>query len=112
MNECNQKLAFHASCKKSYFIGILDTSGFDVFEENNFEQLCFNFVRDKVQFFLNNFTFNLEQEEYLKQELNWNYLDFKNNNNDPSAAISLIEKVIFVKHLLLQLLIFIQILAN
>ena len=44
---CNNTL-IDPSMKKVNFIGVLDIAGFEIFEFNTFEQLCINFVNEKV----------------------------------------------------------------
>ena len=44
---CNSTL-IDPTMKKVNFIGVLDIAGFEIFEFNTFEQLCINFVNEKV----------------------------------------------------------------
>jgi len=82
----NQVLAQERSAS---FIGVLDIAGFEIFKFNSFEQLCINFTNEKLQQFFNNHMFKLEQEEYIREKINWTFIDF---GMDSQAAIDLIEK--------------------
>merc|ERR1712180_515266 len=59
------------------------------FEYNGFEQISINFVNEKLQQFFNHHMFVVEQEEYVKEGIDWVVVDF---GMDLAAAIIMFEK--------------------
>lgn len=62
-------------------IGILDMSGFENFSLNSFEQLCINVANEHLQFYFNEHIFLQEEEEYLNEGIQFDIVDFQNNED-------------------------------
>ncbi|TFY81520.1 hypothetical protein EWM64_g2493, partial [Hericium alpestre] len=63
----------------SHLIGILDIFGFEIFEDNSFEQLCINYVNEKLQQIFIELTLKTEQDEYVREQIKWTPIKYFNN---------------------------------
>jgi myosin-1 len=70
-------------------IGILDIYGFEIFEKNSFEQLCINYVNEKLQQIFIQLTLKAEQEEYTREQIQWTPIKYFDNK----VVCELIEQV-------------------
>ncbi|CAH0037787.1 unnamed protein product [Clonostachys rhizophaga] len=70
-------------------IGILDIYGFEIFEKNSFEQLCINYVNEKLQQIFIQLTLKAEQEEYAREQIQWTPIKYFDNK----VVCDLIEQV-------------------
>lgn len=74
---------------KRKVLGVLDMYGFEVFERNYFEQLVINYCNEKIHQTVIQITLKEEQEEYIKEGIEWTRIEFFNN----SVLCDLIEQV-------------------
>ena len=75
----NQSTAPVMEEKVAATIGVLDIFGFESFGTNSLEQLLINFANEKLQQQFTWYVFKLEQQEYEKEGIVWNPVDFKDN---------------------------------
>lgn len=87
-------------------MGGQDIYGFEHFKKNSFEQFCINYANEKLQqevrssplpslhpssltgpLQFNAHVFKLEQEEYVREQINWTFIDYSDNQ----PTIDLIE---------------------
>ncbi|KAL9543808.1 hypothetical protein MBANPS3_007936 [Mucor bainieri] len=72
-------VSLQARANVRHTIGVLDIYGFEIFEENNFEQLCINYVNEKLQQIFIELTLKAEQDEYVKEQIQWTPIQFFDN---------------------------------
>ncbi|AQL00935.1 Myosin-9 [Zea mays] len=86
VDKINSSIGQDASSK--CLIGVLDIYGFESFKANSFEQFCINYTNEKLQQHFNQHVFKMEQEEYTKEQIDWSYIEFVDNQD----VLDLIEK--------------------
>uniref|UniRef100_T1JDZ8 Myosin motor domain-containing protein n=1 Tax=Strigamia maritima TaxID=126957 RepID=T1JDZ8_STRMM len=86
--------------------GILDIYGFEIFEQNGFEQFCINYVNEKLQQIFIDLTLKAEQEEYVQEGIKWTPIDYFNNkvvcelieNKLPPGIMSVLDDICATMH--------------
>ena len=71
--------ALQARGTSAYSVGILDIYGFEIFERNSFEQLCINYVNEKLQQIFIQLTLKAEQDEYQREQIQWTPIKYFDN---------------------------------
>lgn len=64
---------------KDTVIGVLDIYGFEIFQNNSFEQFCINYCNEKLQQLFIQLVLKQEQEEYQREGIPWKHIDYFNN---------------------------------
>jgi len=65
---------------KGTVIGVLDIYGFEIFDNNSFEQFCINYCNEKLQQLFIELVLKQEQEEYRREGIEWQEIEYFNNN--------------------------------
>uniref|UniRef100_A0A671SY26 Unconventional myosin-Ib-like n=1 Tax=Sinocyclocheilus anshuiensis TaxID=1608454 RepID=A0A671SY26_9TELE len=60
-------------------MGVLDIYGFEIFEDNSFEQFIINYCNEKLQQIFIELTLREEQEEYVREDIEWTNIEYFNN---------------------------------
>jgi len=72
----NIAMANPANC---LVVGVLDIYGFEIFEQNSFEQFCINYVNERLQQIFIDLTVRGEQQEYHEEGMKWKDIKFFDN---------------------------------
>lgn len=79
VRKVNEALQGKANANKGVYIGILDIFGFEIFDQNSFEQLCINYANEKLQQQFNKTTFKEEEALYVSEAIKFTHVDFIDN---------------------------------
>eukprot|EP01104_Vermistella_antarctica_P018073 TRINITY_DN6583_c0_g1_i1.p1 TRINITY_DN6583_c0_g1~~TRINITY_DN6583_c0_g1_i1.p1 ORF type:complete len:1214 (+),score=376.93 TRINITY_DN6583_c0_g1_i1:263-3904(+) len=85
----------------AFTLGVLDIYGFEIFGKNGFEQMCINYVNEKLQQIFIQLTLKAEQEEYAAEGIAWENIDYFNNkiccdlieSKNPMGILTLLDDV-------------------
>ncbi|XP_018093573.1 unconventional myosin-Id-like isoform X1 [Xenopus laevis] len=64
---------------KNTVIGVLDIYGFEIFDNNSFEQFCINYCNEKLQQLFIQLVLTQEQAEYQREGIPWKHIDYFDN---------------------------------
>ncbi|XP_048205888.1 unconventional myosin-Ia [Perognathus longimembris pacificus] len=65
--------------EKKVVMGVLDIYGFEILEDNSFEQFVINYCNEKLQQVFIELTLKEEQEEYKREGIPWTKVDYFDN---------------------------------
>jgi len=78
VSSLNRSLRSHSPERKTLF-GILDIYGFEIFQNNGYEQFCINYCNEKLQQLFISLTLRSEQEEYEREGIAWEQVEYFDN---------------------------------
>ncbi|XP_069790723.1 unconventional myosin-Ib isoform X1 [Narcine bancroftii] len=78
VNRINESIKAQTKVRKKV-MGVLDIYGFEIFENNSFEQFIINYCNEKLQQIFIELTLKEEQEEYIKEGIEWTHIEYFNN---------------------------------
>lgn len=106
IEKVNNTLAFEGM-DQMLSLGILDIYGFEIFDNNSFEQFCINLCNEKLQQVFIELTLRTEQEEYVKEGIEWKHIDYFDNkeicdliesNKPKPGIIPLMDQCVLTNH--------------
>ncbi len=77
--QLNKAMAPPDALAKRLTLGILDIYGFEIFDDNSFEQFCINWCNEKLQQYFIELTLKEEQEDYAREGIEWTAIDYFDN---------------------------------
>ncbi|CAN0016365.1 unnamed protein product [Bubo scandiacus] len=66
--------------KQRKVMGVLDIYGFEIFQDNGFEQFIINYCNEKLQQIFILMTLKEQQEEYVREGIRWTPVEFFDNS--------------------------------
>ncbi|XP_026128348.1 unconventional myosin-Ib isoform X6 [Carassius auratus] len=80
VNRINESIKAQTKSRKKV-MGVLDIYGFEIFEngDNSFEQFIINYCNEKLQQIFIELTLHEEQEEYIREGIEWTNIEYFNN---------------------------------
>ncbi|XP_037705037.1 unconventional myosin-Ib isoform X6 [Choloepus didactylus] len=78
VNRINESIKAQTKVRKKV-MGVLDIYGFEIFEDNSFEQFIINYCNEKLQQIFIELTLKEEQEEYIQEDIEWTHINYFNN---------------------------------
>uniref|UniRef100_A0A452S5K5 Unconventional myosin-Ia n=1 Tax=Ursus americanus TaxID=9643 RepID=A0A452S5K5_URSAM len=78
VNRINESIKVGTGEKKKV-MGVLDIYGFEILEDNSFEQFVINYCNEKLQQVFIEMTLKEEQEEYEREGIPWTKVDYSDN---------------------------------
>ncbi|KAF5905910.1 unconventional myosin-Ib isoform X6, partial [Clarias magur] len=78
VNRINESIKAQTKARKKV-MGVLDIYGFEIFEDNSFEQFIINYCNEKLQQIFIELTLRQEQEEYVREGIEWTNIEYFNN---------------------------------
>ncbi|XP_022378794.1 unconventional myosin-Ia [Enhydra lutris kenyoni] len=78
VNRINESIKVGTGEKKKV-MGVLDIYGFEILEDNSFEQFVINYCNEKLQQVFIEMTLKEEQEEYEREGIPWTKVDYFDN---------------------------------
>ncbi|XP_072104793.1 unconventional myosin-Ib-like [Mobula birostris] len=78
VNRINESIQVKGKVQKKV-MGVLDIYGFEIFENNSFEQLVINYCNEKLQQLFIELTLKEEQEEYIREGIEWTQVEYFDN---------------------------------
>ncbi|XP_072423152.1 unconventional myosin-Ib-like [Chiloscyllium punctatum] len=78
VNRINESIQVKGKIQKKV-MGVLDIYGFEILEDNNFEQFVINYCNEKLQQIFIELTLKEEQEEYVREGIEWTQIKYFDN---------------------------------